>query len=471
MAIMAASCNFLEVEHTGKSDIGTFFSEPDALNSAVTGLYNLTYSFQDHYMIIYPEVTGDLAELSATSKLWTSQFNYISLESEESDAVGRIWKDGHEILLNACEITEYGPELLKRFPARSAEIKNNMANAHFLRALATFDLALVYGQTYTYTPDASHLATAVLRRFPNLNDRISRSSALDTYGFILSELETAISLWENDRIKDVNYASEPAAKALMARIYLYMGDYENAFIYSDSVIKDYGIELSPREEYFKMFCDPSVNGKEAILRLNGYDAGTYLGNAYDAHTAYIYPSEKLKNIFSQDSSSDYPDIRELLISYDDGASYSGGNCMKYTVTTDVSERDKHYDPFILRLSEMYLIRAEANCRSGNLKDAADDIITLQARATGMDRAGISLAYSNAEELDALIMRERIKELYLEGHRLFDITRRHESLERGETNSSVRTLSYPDDRFILPIPLVELESNKAMQSNPINSTQQ
>ncbi len=89
----------------------------------------------------------------------------------------------------------------------------------------------------------------------------------------------------------------------------------------------------------------------------------------------------------------------------------------------------------------------------------------------MDRAGISLAYSNAEELDALIMRERIKELYLEGHRLFDITRRHESLERGETNSSVRTLSYPDDRFILPIPLVELESNKAMQSNPINSTQQ
>ncbi len=85
---------------------------------------------------------------------------------------------------------------------------------------------------------------------------------------------------------------------------------------------------------------------------------------------------------------------------------------------------------------------------------------------------ISLSYSEASALDQLIERERIKELFLEGHRMYDITRRHETLTRDSgCGSTLLELSYPDDRFILPIPLVELDANKNMQSNPINSTKQ
>ena len=103
--------------------------------------------------------------------------------------------------------------------------------------------------------------------------------------------------------------------------------------------------------------------------------------------------------------------------------------------------------------------------------AADDIRTLRSRATGIAKEDVDLTYSNAEELDAIIQRERIKELFLEGHRLYDITRRKENLERDAScGSSVLTMEYPDDRFILPIPLVELDASPLMQPNPINATQ-
>ena len=61
-------------------------------------------------------------------------------------------------------------------------------------------------------------------------------------------------------------------------------------------------------------------------------------------------------------------------------------------------------------------------------------------------------------------------MFLEGHRLFDITRRHETLTRDAAcGASVLAMPFPDDRLVLPIPLVELDANKDMQPNPINST--
>ena len=59
-----ASCNFLNVEQTGKQDIPSFFSDALSLEVAVNGIYNLTYAYYDTYAILYPEVTGDLIRLS-----------------------------------------------------------------------------------------------------------------------------------------------------------------------------------------------------------------------------------------------------------------------------------------------------------------------------------------------------------------------------------------------------------------------
>ena len=98
MLPLLASCHFLEVEKTGKTSIKNFYSDIYALEAAVSGTYGLTYKFYDSYMVLYPEVTGDLVRFQSGTSEWRQQFDFISDESEETTAVGYIWKNGYEII-------------------------------------------------------------------------------------------------------------------------------------------------------------------------------------------------------------------------------------------------------------------------------------------------------------------------------------------------------------------------------------
>lgn len=469
---LLASCHFLEVEQTGKTSIKAFFSDVYALDASVNGAYRLTYTYYDSYMVLYPEVTGDLIRLASGTSTWRQQFDYISDESEETTAVGYIWKNGYEIVSNTNEIIKYGPDVADRYPTQKATVNNALAQAYFLRALAHLNLCLAYGQTYTYSDDASHLGVAIMTTVPDVKSKISRSSCNATYTQIVRDLNTALDLFSDGSSFDPSKASAASCKALLARVMLYMGNYSEAAETAQSVIDNYGLSLTPRDSYVDMFCK-RTSGGEAIFRVNGYSAGTNLRSTFDYREPKMYPSAKLLGIFSEDSAT-WPgtDIRQSLLNYNYGGVDYSGVCMKFIDTEDITESEKHYDPFVLRLSEMYLIHAEASCKLGNLDVAAKDIATLEARARGVAVSDISLSYSDAPTLDQLIERERIKELFLEGHRMYDIARRHETLTRDSgCGSTLLELSYPDDRFILPIPLVELDANKNMQSNPINSTKQ
>lgn len=77
-----------------------------------------------------------------------------------------------------------------------------------------------------------------------------------------------------------------------------------------------------------------------------------------------------------------------------------------------------------------------------------------------------LEYSGQNELNALIERERMRELCFEGHRLLDIARRHQNLVRDDSSpATTKALVYPDYRFVLPICQLEMDSNSAMKQNP------
>lgn len=469
---LLASCHFLEVEKTGKTSIKNFYSDIYALDAAVNGVYGLTYKFYDNYMVLYPEVAGDLVRLQATTSEWRPQFDFISDESDETSAVGYIWKNGYEIIANANEVIQFGPSVSDRFPQQAATVRNYIAQAYFIRALIHLDLSLVYGQTYTYSADGSHLGTAVMTSIPDVKSKIARSLASVTYKRILDDLQTASNMFADGWTKGCYYASPAACKALMARVYLYMGNYADAKKCASEVIADYGLSLTPRSDYVAMFCGRK-EGQEAIFRLNGLSGGSKLGSMFDYNTPSMNPSSKLMDIFSSDEHVwTGTDIRSELLSYkSSGGDEFSGVCMKFTDTEDIDDVQRRYDPFVLRLSEMYLIRAEAACHDGDIETAVSDIATLEARARGVKASDINVTFSSIDDLAGIVRRERVKELFLEGHRLFDLTRRHETLSRDAAcGSSVLSMTYPDDRFILPIPLVELDANEAMQPNPINGTQ-
>ena len=445
------SCSFLEVERIGKSDIQTYFSEVTALEPAMNGIYNLMFSFYDRYHILYSEICADALILSASSGgTWVDYQNFVATSNYETSAVGYIWKSGYEIINNANQVIHWAPVLKESYPHDVEMIDNVTASAYFVRALIHFDLCRVYGQNYTYTDNAGHLGVAIRDKIPSLSETIARSTVKQCYQQCLDDINMALQTYSNCAY-DAFRPTPLACKALLARIYLYMNDMTNAEKYASEVIAQKN--LTPRNEYLEMFCDPQEVGEEAIYRLN---------SMFDYLSPDARPASGLLAKFADD------DIRKQLFSY----SYSGTDypnvMLKYTCTADVkSDEDRYYNLSVFRLSEMYLIRAEARCALGILDGAESDLKALIARATGRNASEIDLAWSTANELDSLINEERQKELCFEGHRFFDIARRHEDLIRdGSTTSTVSRLEYPDNRFVLQIPYVEIDANHDMQQNPL-----
>lgn len=454
------SCSFLEVERIGKSDIQTYFSEVTALEPAMNGIYNLMFSFYDRYHILYSEICADALILSASSGgTWVDYQNFVATSNYETSAVGYIWKSGYEIINNANQVIHWAPVLKESYPHDVEMIDNVTASAYFVRALIHFDLCRVYGQNYTYTDNAGHLGVAIRDKIPSLSETIARSTVKQCYQQCLDDINMALQTYSNCAY-DAFRPTPLACKALLARIYLYMNDMTNAEKYASEVIAQKN--LTPRNEYLEMFCDPQEVGEEAIYRLNGFDQTNSLNSMFDYLSPDARPASGLLSKYADD------DIRKQLFSY----SYSGTDypnvMLKYTCTADVkSDEDRYYNLSVFRLSEMYLIRAEARCALGILDGAESDLKALIARATGRNASEIDLAWSTANELDSLINEERQKELCFEGHRFFDIARRHEDLIRdGSTTSTVSRLEYPDNRFVLQIPYVEIDANHDMQQNPL-----
>ncbi|HPB53829.1 MAG TPA: RagB/SusD family nutrient uptake outer membrane protein, partial [Saprospiraceae bacterium] len=111
---------------------------------------------------------------------------------------------------------------------------------------------------------------------------------------------------------------------------------------------------------------------------------------------------------------------------------------------------------VLRLAEMYLIRAEANARlNGNINDIRKDLNTIRSRA------GLEEAVANSiDELLLAIEAERRVELAFEGHRWFDLVRTDRAIDLLPNV----TQKY---QYLFPIPQSELlaNTNPGMKQNP------
>lgn len=459
VAVLAASCNFLNVENVGKSDIEGFFSEVPALEAAGYGVYHMAYSLFDSYLFSYSEVASDEIVLNTESGTdWVPYQDFTLKSSDETGALGMVWKNGYNVINNINEILYYGPQLRETFPQQASDVNNVLAQAYFMRALMHLQLCLCYGQNYHFTEDASHLGIPVVDHILSLTERIGRDKLSGVYSSITGDLEKALTLFPSEADYSSVYFSSPlAAKALLARVYLYMGDWGNAEKYSSEVMASK--QLTPKEKYKEMFCSRNPSADESVFRFNGFQLGKSSYKLYYYAEPKARPSMRVKSLLADDA-----DVRRTLLS--NGSQY-GDVVMKYACTENVSsEEDRYYNPIVLRVSEMYLIHAEACCEQNRLGDAAADLKALQARARGVSAGSVALEYTTKDELLKLVEDERIRELCFEGHRLWDLTRRHKDLLRTDDNTSlVRKVAYPDYRFVLPIPAVELEVNENMVNNP------
>jgi len=449
------SCDFLEVDPLGKTTIPILFSDMDGIRSALPGAYSAVYEFYDNNFYQYPDVAGDMLYLNVVGDNATmiDQYNFSSTQDDATGTVGHIWRYGYEALANINNIIEYQPSLVEQFPQNITELNQIMAEALFLRALVHFDICRCYAQPFNYTDDASHPGIPVVLEIPGPDDNLPRSSVAEVYDQIVKDLDEAIDLFDGTESKGPYYASLEAAYALKARVLMYMEKWDDVVYYSDILIEK--MSLTNRDDYTDMF-NNLEEGEEMIFRINGLNKSSSLASFYSPTSPVAVPADTLIGLFDNPN-----DVRLLLLTDDDHQPV----CKKFWISADVSELNKHYDPIVLRLSEVYLNRAEAFLNKGMYKEAANDIKTIQARAIGEEAENIVISEDPAE-LEIIIDQERAKELCFEGIRFFDLTRKKKDLVReASTSSSVQYIAYPSDLFVLPIPEKELNANDNITPNP------
>src|SRR5690606_5378444 len=237
--------------------------------------------------------------------------------------------------------------------------------------------------------------------------------------------------------------------AYRARLALYKRDYQKAIDYATTVISS-GIRPLASGSAFAGIWTDNNTVSEVLFRTRLLNSSA-LGSLYTTTSGLVYvsPSDKLVNTY------DVNDIR--LTSY---IGFNGPNDYYVNKYYESSRGGRIVDMKNARISEMYLIRAEAYAKlaSPNIPAAAADLNMLRAhRISGY----VDETFTSASDLITAILEERFKELAFEGFRFLDLRRNNLPVQRDASDvgsSAWQTLAAGNFRFVFPIPERELLSN-------------
>lgn len=453
LILIIASCeDFLDQEPRSEISkeeaLDDFLSLSFALNGAYNGLV-LSSLYYAEFMMYYPDITGgnlkirqDLSENAGEP--FRELYNFQVAELSDRDN----YEEMYEVLNSVNNVINAVPNIID---ASQEEVDGVLGEALALRALIHFDLLRVFAQPYNYTSDASHPGIIVLTESPDPDEELTRSSVADGYNQVVRDLEDAISLLPNTNIRA--RFNQLSAKALLSRVFLYMEEWSRTASLANEVINDSRTALVDSSSYV-MIWDNNYLGNEIILKiLNNSNQNTLsdLFGTVPGEVPILTVTTDYENLLTDS------DVRSRLIqeqSYDEGT---------YRITTKYPYQNLSANAVpVLRLSEIYLNRAEAYAELNREELALADLNTIIQRA---DPSAEELILSGQDLLNR-IFEERRKELAFEGHLLFDLNRNKRDVIRSDCNPGVINcnLAYPDYRYIQPFPLGAISGNRNLVQN-------
>lgn len=359
--------------------------------------------------------------------------------------------------------------------AGSQEAKDVLkGEAHFLRALAYHELLRSYSYEPNRTVNGFNLGV-VMRTTPviglsNVTDA-ARGTIDEGYDLLEDDLLTAIALLPSQTAGSLpagagNFepryrASKEAAHALLARVYLYEGEYEDAAEQADLALATTIATLVDSAGYVASWA--ATPHPESIFEseLRATDWSTvdgsnsslhsYTSNATAGNFFTLSPSEEYEDEVAEDPM----DVRNTMIVTNNGfrilQKWRGE---KGTFLENVP---------VIRYSEVLLTAAEAKARSGDETGAQEDISRFRAaRIEGAPDVAVT-----GPALINLILRERRLELIAEGHRFFDLKRLGLPITKSTAakNLGATDLQYSDFRVLARIPVGEVNISNSLQQNP------
>lgn len=460
----------------------------DQADQAVIGIYSsfLNSALYSGYLTLLPDIQADLAYAvngytNIYGDIW--RWDILAINKQIEAVYGSLY----DVIGRANFLLDNADKLRPQLKDDDAldRLEQYCGEAYFARALAYSELIKLFCKSYESKEEAENELGVVLTEHYYTKEKIERASLEESYQFVIKDLERAAELLDIDEeeydmsvdgpLYNSIYFNEYTVYALRARIALYMKDYDEAIKYSSKVIdSEYYVLSSANTEYasglsYYQYMWASDNSTEVIWKV-GFTNTNYGGRLGTIFFNYDYTSFKPDYVPAKwvlDLYDSY-DMRYSAFFGEYQTGYSHGLTwpllIKYWGNTDLYNSAQLLNmsmPKVFRLSEQYLIRAEAYCQkeTPNYTKAAKDISKLRVARYYTYGGSTPL---NAENAMTVIEEERVKELYMEGFRLTDLKRWHKGFERTPQSQSISNgsslkIMADDALFVWPIPQHELES--------------
>ncbi len=351
-----------------------------------------------------------------------------TMQTANNDAT-QLWLDGFNTINSANNV------LAALDVVAEKDRKTVGGEALFIRAITNFELIRFFGKPYVAgQPNAQLGIPLITTPTRGINDasKVSRSTVEQVYAAIIADLLKA----ETDLPQTNSWrASSLAASALLSRVYLQQGDYAKARDAASKVIASAKFTLlADYEDVFNRDANSSedifaiqLTDQDGVNNMNTFfsipDFGGRDGDIeiLDGHLNLYPAGDKRKDLF-----------------FDGNAAMRSGKW-----------NNQFGNVGIIRLAEMYLIRAECNARLNTSTGATAVADYNRTRI----RAG--LAAATTVTVDQILLERRL-ELAHEGFRVHDLKR---------TKQKVGNFNFDADKLVFPIPFREIEANSNLQQNP------
>lgn len=470
MAILSAglftSCSdFLTEEPKQEQSNELTFATFDGVNKAAAAMYGMFQSdaWYDGEFTLMSELRCGNAK-NPTSVPGSGRYRSDTQWIYSDHSTSPLWSYAYYTIARANNVINNLDDKVGK-DATQQQVNNVKAEALFIRALCYFDLVITYCQPYNYnaTEDDKMGVPLVL---VTENGKPARDSKENVYNQIVADLLQAESIMADDYVRagvtdKAATPTKPAIQALLSRVYLYMNKWQEAADYATKVISNKKYELAPADAYAAMFSAATApEGGEIIFEVYGSDKNEYWDNSGWAHLPYTTTT---------DDKGSHGDVCATKDLYD---LYSEGDVRKSMFKqhgndyfpTKYSGKPKDSDPKftnvpILRLSEMYLNRAEAIINGASIQGVT-------AESDLRKIATVRGASQTAAATKQGVFDERRRELAFEGHITADYARCNKSMTRKDFDDSKnKDVAFPSYMWALPIPHRELTANPNVAPNP------
>lgn len=455
------SCKkYLELAPENSTYDEIFWKDANNIPSAVAGGYNLlreAFRLDRSYFIF-----GDLAASNFTvgSDYWNykeitkaGNFNFKYVPYLESSLLD--WTRFYRVI-NQCNLIIEKTPLIPNsdFYDGEAEKMDYIAKARFLRAYTYFYMQRIWGDVILVKESFKD---------PQNIPPLARASQDETLRFCIDDLLFVIDNVDADGSKTM--ASVGAAKALLAHVYAWQHDYINAEIMANEVIISGTYSLEAIDDYTEIWKGDSEeviweipmlyseNGNEFtreffnIFLVDPYISGKTSSSAWKVDNTIVTdyfdePEDRLESVVDNDN---------YLTKYSNVVQYDANNNEIYAVSNNL---------VLLRLADLYLLRAEAYSKNNKDGLALGDLNKIRVRA------GLSAISTTGDDLFLEIFRERRRELIGEGHAQFDLIRMGMLTLLDEFNVVYSSDRINNQGFYWPLYMrVLLPQNELLTQNP------